>query len=53
MILIGPEKAGYSGLLIPFVAIILSTIFEDYQWTGLAVIGFLLAAFGNYLAMRK
>jgi drug/metabolite transporter (DMT)-like permease len=53
LILIGPEKAGYSGLLIPFVAIILSTIFEDYQWTGLAVIGFLLAAFGNYLAMRK
>lgn len=53
LILIGPEKAGYSGLLIPFVAIILSTIFEEYQWTGLAVIGFLLAAFGNYLAMRK
>ena len=53
LILIGPEKASYSGLLIPFVAIILSTIFEDYQWTGLAVIGFLLAAFGNYLAMRK
>jgi len=53
LILIGPEKAGYSGLLIPFVAIILSTIFEDYQWTGLAVIGFLLAAFGNYQAMRK
>ncbi len=53
LILIGPEKAGYSGLLIPFVAIILSTIFEDYQWTGLAVTGFLLAAFGNYLAMRK
>lgn len=53
LILIGPEKAGYSGLLIPFVAIILSTIFEDYEWTVLAVAGFLLAAFGNYLAMRK
>lgn len=53
LILIGPEKAGYSGLLIPFVAIILSTIFEDYQWTLLAATGFLLAASGNYLAMRK
>ena len=53
LILIGPEKAGYSGLLIPFVAIILSTIFEDYQWTLLAVMGFVLAASGNYLAMRK
>ncbi len=53
LILIGPEKAGYSGLLVPFVAIILSTIFEGYQWTLLAVTGFLLAACGNYLAMRK
>lgn len=53
LILIGPEKAGYSGLLIPFVAIILSTVFEDYQWTLLAVMGFVLAASGNYLAMRK
>jgi len=35
------------------VAIILSTIFEDYQWTLLAVMGFVLAASGNYLAMRK
>lgn len=53
IILIGPEKAGYSGLLIPFVAIILSTIFEDYQWTVLSVSGFLLAACGNYMAMRR
>ena len=53
LILIGPAKAGYSGLLIPFVAIILSTVFEDYQWTLLAVMGFVLAASGNYLAMRK
>ena len=53
LVLIGPQKAGYSGLLIPFVAIILSTIFEDYQWTLLSVTGFLLAGGGNYIAMRK
>lgn len=53
LVLIGPEKASYSGLLIPFVAIILSTIFEDYQWTLLSIIGFTLAAGGNYIAMRK
>jgi drug/metabolite transporter (DMT)-like permease len=53
LILIGPEKASYSGLLIPFVAIILSTIFEDYQWSLMAICGFLLAAFGNGIAMRR
>ena len=53
LILIGPEKAGYSGLLIPFVAIILSTVFEDYQWSLMAICGFLLAVLGNAIAMRR
>ena len=53
MILIGPERASYGALLIPFVAITLSTIFEGYQWSSIALLGFLLAAFGNYLVLKK
>jgi len=53
MVLIGPEKAGYGALLIPFVAIILSTIFESYQWTSMAITGFILAGLGNYLVMSR
>ena len=53
MVIIGPEKASYGALMIPFIAIILSTIFEDYQWSWFAVIGFSLAIFGNYLVMRR
>ena len=53
MILIGPEKAGYGALLIPFVAIILSTLFESYQWTPMALAGFVLAGLGNYLVMSR
>ncbi len=53
MVVIGPEKASYGALMIPFVAIGLSTIFEDYQWTTIAASGFLLAVLGNYLVMRK
>lgn len=53
MVLIGPEKAGYGALLIPFVAIILSTFFESYQWTPAAIAGFILAGLGNYLVMSK
>jgi drug/metabolite transporter (DMT)-like permease len=53
MVIIGPEKASYGALMIPFVAIGLSTIFEGYQWTIMAACGFLLALVGNYLVMRK
>jgi hypothetical protein len=53
MVIIGPEKASYGALMIPFVAIGLSTIFEDYQWTTIAASGFILAVLGNYLVMRK
>ena len=53
MVLIGPERASYGALLIPFVAITLSTIFEGYQWSSVALLGFLLAAFGNYLVLKK
>ena len=53
LINIGPNRAGYSSLVIPFVAIILSTLFENYQWTWLAAGGFALVALGNYLILTR
>ena len=53
LVILGPEKASYSGLLIPFFAILMSTIFEDYQWTLMAATGFVLVAAGNYLVMGR
>jgi drug/metabolite transporter (DMT)-like permease len=53
LVILGPEKASYSGLLIPFFAIVLSTIFEGYQWTLMAATGFYLVATGNYLVMGR
>lgn len=53
LVMIGPEKAGYTGLLIPFFALIISTLFEGYQWTIMAVIGFLLVAMGNFMVMKR
>ena len=53
LVILGPEKASYSGLLIPFFAILLSTIFEGYQWTLMAAAGFILVAAGNYLIMGR
>lgn len=51
--LIGPDKAGYVAMLVPVVALVLSSIFEDYLWSLPAVFGLCLILSGNWLAMRK
>ncbi len=48
---IGPGRAAYATLLFPLVALVLSTIWEDYQWTASAFVGIALILCGNYLAM--
>jgi len=50
---IGSDKAAYTAVLFPVIALLLSTLFEDYQWTTAAVFGFGLVLFGNYLVLRK
>jgi drug/metabolite transporter (DMT)-like permease len=49
---IGPAKAAYSSVIVPVIAMLLSTLFEGYRWTPLAVSGALLAAFGLVVALR-
>lgn len=49
---IGPGRAAYTGLLIPIIAMALSTLFEDYRWSLLAAIGSVLALFGLFIALK-
>jgi drug/metabolite transporter (DMT)-like permease len=49
---IGPERAGYIGVAIPVVALLISTLFEDLQWEASMVIGILLCVVGNVLILR-
>ncbi len=51
--LIGPDRAGYSAMMIPLVALLISTVFEDYRWTVPAMFGVVLIIVGNLLAMRR
>ena len=51
--LIGPDKGGYTFLIFPIVALLISTVFEDYQWTLHAFIGLGLIAAGSILALRS
>jgi drug/metabolite transporter (DMT)-like permease len=49
---IGPGKAAYTGVLIPVIAMLLSTVFEGYVWTPLAIGGAVFATAGLVIAMR-
>ena len=48
---IGADRASFTAVVIPVVAMGLSTVFEDYRWTVTAAIGAALALAGNYLAL--
>jgi len=49
---IGADKAANVPMLMPVIALILTTVFEGYQWTAPAVVGVFLVLSGNYLALR-
>jgi drug/metabolite transporter (DMT)-like permease len=49
---VGAARAGYIGVMVPIVALIISSIFENYDWTLLAVAGIALATAGNVLVLR-
>lgn len=49
---IGADRAGYSNLLYPLVALLISTLVESYQWSFAAILGVGLVMLGNWLVMR-
>lgn len=50
---IGAGRAGYSSAVIPVLAMIISTFFEDYVWTASAIAGMVLVLVGNVLVLWK
>lgn len=48
---IGPAKAAYSSVIIPVIAMLLSTLFEGYRWSWLAAGGAALAMAGLVIAL--
>jgi len=49
----GAAKAAYIGVTTPIVAMLLSTLFEDYRWTLLAAAGAVLAMIGLVIALSS
>jgi drug/metabolite transporter (DMT)-like permease len=48
---IGADYAAYVMLLMPVVALILSSFFEAYQWSAIAVFGVIVVLFGNLIIL--
>ncbi len=50
---VGADKAAYATLVIPVIALILSTVFEDFHWDVVSLIGVVLILMGNVLVMKR
>lgn len=49
---IGPGRAGYATVIFPVFALLISTIYEDYQWSALSFAGLALVMAGNVMMIR-
>lgn len=50
---IGSGRAGFSTVLFPVFALAISTVFEGYRWTGLAIAGLVLVLLGNLIVLTR
>ncbi len=50
---IGADRASYSGIVTPVIALLLSTFFEGFHWEFLTFLGVFLSLLGNFLVLRK
>ena len=48
---IGADKASYVNIFTPTIALLLSTLFEDYIWSWTGLIGVILIIFGNIIVL--
>jgi len=50
---IGSARAGYIGVIMPIIALIISTIFEGLQWTNNLIVGLTVLIFGCVLILNQ
>jgi drug/metabolite transporter (DMT)-like permease len=49
---IGPDRSVYNALITPAIAMVISTIFEDYRWNIFAFAGIAFLFAGNFIVLR-
>lgn len=50
---IGAARAGYIGVMVPIVALAISSVFEGYRWEWLAIVGIAISVAGNVIILGK
>lgn len=50
---IGASRAAYTSVLFPVVALLVSTLFEGYEWSLPAIVGLAVLVVGNALALGR
>jgi drug/metabolite transporter (DMT)-like permease len=50
---IGAARAGYIGVMVPIVALVVSSLFEGYRWEWLALLGVAVSVAGNVMILRR
>ena len=49
---VGAARAGYIGVMVPIVALVVSAAFEGFQWHALTWIGIVVSVAGNVIVLR-
>ena len=50
---IGAARAGYTGVIVPIVALVISSLFEQFRWHPLAYLGVAVAVCGNIVILGQ
>ena len=50
---IGPARAGYIGVMVPIVALVVSAAFEGFRWHVLTFAGIAISVAGNVTVLRR
>jgi drug/metabolite transporter (DMT)-like permease len=50
---IGPARAGYIGVMVPIVALVVSSLFESFRWHPFTAFGIAVSVAGNIVILRE
>jgi drug/metabolite transporter (DMT)-like permease len=50
---VGATRAGYIGVMVPIVALVISSIFEHFRWHAVTIVGIVVTVAGNVLILRR
>lgn len=50
---VGAARAGYTGVMVPIVALVISAAFEGFHWSALTWLGIAVSLSGNVIILRR